>query len=415
MSRLAITGARLLDPASGLDTPGAVLVEDGRIAALGADISLPEGVERIEARGHILCPGLVDAMAWRYDGRSAVAGGITRLALMPDQDPVLDNEAMITHANRHTGGLAKVHALGAATKRLDGRDMAELGLMAQAGAVAFSNGRSPVTHAGLMRQLLAYAGHFGRPIFQTAEAPDLAAGGVMTEGETATRLGLPGAPATAELIQVERDCRLAELTHAAVHFPLLSTAAAIDVVRQAKARGVPVSAGTAPPYFTLNETAVGDYRTFAKLAPPLRTEPDREAVVAGLADGTLSVIISAHDPKDEESKRLPFSEAAFGAVGFETLLPLTLALHHQAGLPLMVLLRALTAAPAQLLGLEAGRLSPGAPADLLLFDPDRPGRIDATRFVSQTRNTPFDGMPVQGGVVLTVIDGRIAWRAEAAW
>lgn len=415
MSVTVIEGARLIDPASGLDAEGRCVLEDGVIAAAGPEAPAPAGAQIIAAHGLILCPGLVDMMAFRYDNKAALAGGITAIALMPDQDPVLENEAMITHAARRSPGLVKVYPMGAATKGLAGTELAEIGLMAQAGAVAFTDGRNAIADAGLMRQVMRYVHHHGRILLHHAEDPSLAAGGVMNEGETATRLGLAGVPVAAEAILVDRDIRLARLTGAALHFQLLSSAEAIAALRAARSEGLPVSAGLSPPYFTLNETTVGTYRTFAKLSPPLRTEDDRRACVDAIADGTIGVICSAHDPKDQESKRLPFSEAAFGAIGFETLLPLTLALHHNDGVPLMTLIRAMTETPARLLGLPGGRMSPGAPANLLLFDPDAPATIAADRLLSEAKNTPFDGLPVQGRVERCFIDGRTVYqRLEAA-
>ncbi|MCP5374036.1 MAG: amidohydrolase family protein, partial [Hyphomicrobiales bacterium] len=267
-----------------------------------------------------------------------------------------------------------------------------------------------VADAQVMRRALSYASTFDLLIIQHPEEPSLAKGGAMNTGETATRLGLPGIPPEAEVIMIERDLRLVEMTGGRLHIGHVSTAAAVDVIRAAKARGQRVTCDTAPPYFALNETAVGDYRTFSKLSPPLRAESDRLAIVAGLQDGTIDAIASDHAPQDEDAKRLPFEQAAFGGVGLETLLPITLGLFHNGQMSLIEALRLITHAPASLLGLDAGRLEAGAPADLIVFDPDRGWRVDETSLHSKSKNTPFDGHPVQGQVLRTVVDGRTVFH-----
>lgn len=268
-------------------------------------------------------------------------------------------------------GLAKVYCYGAITRGLEGKQITEMGMLAEAGAVAFTDGLQTLEDAQVMARALAYAGTFGFLIVQHAEEPSLTTDGVMNAGETATRLGLSGIPSQAEVIMVERDLRLVEMTGGRIHFAHVSTADTVDVIRRAKARGLDVTCDTAPPYFALNELAVGDYRTFAKLAPPLRAESDRQAIVAGLVDGTIDVIASDHLPQDEEAKRLPFTEAAFGGTGLETLLPVTLEMVHNGHFELLDALNLITHKPASLLGLRAGRLEPGAPADLMIFDPGR--------------------------------------------
>ena len=285
--------------------------------------------------------------------------------------------------------------------------------LAEAGALAFTDGVKAVADAQVMRRALSYASTFGLMIVQHPEEPSLAADGVMNAGETATRLGLFGIPKEAEVIMVERDLRLASLTGGRLHIAHVSTAETVDTLRRAKADGLNVTCDTAPPYFALNETAIGDYRTFAKLSPPLRAEQDRQAVVEGLADGTIDAIASDHTPRDEESKRLPFAQAAPGGIGLNTLLAVSLELYHNGHLRLLEVLKLVTSAPAELMGLPAGSLKEGAPADLVLFDPDEGWKVDADKLVGKAQNSPFDGRPVQGRVLRTVIDGRPVFEPDA--
>ena len=405
MTATAFVDARLLDPASGLDETGVLVARDGAIEALGATVPVPEGAEVVDCAGHLLAPGLIDMRSFAADARSAAAGGVTTAVLMPDGNPVTDNDALVQHLTRGPAAV-RIATMGAATKALAGQEIAEIGLMAEAGAVGFTDGRRAVANAGVMRRLLEYSRLFDALIVQHVEEPGLVNGGAMNEGEVATRLGLGGIPVAAETIMIERDMRLVALTGGRYHAAQLSSAEAVDIVRGAKKAGLPVTCGVTPHHLTLNETAVGDYRTFAKTSPPLRREADREALVAGLADGTVDIICSSHDPHDQDAKRLPFAQAADGIVGYETLLPLALALHHKGDVPLAAVLKALTATPAALLGLPSGRLAAGAPADLVLIDLDAPWRIDVDAFASPTKNSPFDGLPVQGRVLRTVVGGR---------
>lgn len=418
--------ARVIDPASGFDAIADVLAVDGRIAAIACDgLQPPEDARRIEAAGLVLAPGLVDLRVSAGEpgaeqretlasaSRAAVAGGVTAFALLPNEEAPVDDVAGLEFVARRAreARLAKVYAYAAITRGFDGKSLAEIGLLKQAGAVGFTDGRRPIGSAAVMARALSYAKPFGGIVLQHPQEPSMAQGAAMTAGLTATKLGLAGLSPYAELLMLERDLRLAEMTGGRYHASLLSTAASVDAVRQAKRRGLTVTCDTAPPYFALTEQDVGDYRTFAKLMPPLRTEMDRRAVAEGIADGTIDIVCSDHDPQDVDAKRVPFAQAAFGAVGLETLLPLGLELVHKGQLALPHLLRCLSLAPAQLLGLEAGRLAEGAPADLVLFDADRPWRIDADRFHSKSRNTPFDRRPVQGRVQMTAVDGRIVYEA----
>jgi dihydroorotase len=422
---LLFRGARLVDPDSGFDMRGDLLVENGRIAALGGAIQAG-AAEIVAAEGLVLAPGLVDMRVQLREpgaehmesiesgGAAAAAGGVTTMVALPNTEPPVDDVSVVEFLARRAreAGLAKIHTYAAATKGLHGRELSEMGLLAANGALGFTDGVKPIADALVMRRVLAYARSFDLLVIQHPEEPSLAGAGEVNEGEIAARLGLAAIPAAAEVIMIERDLRLVELTGARYHAAHVSTAAAVAAIRDAKARGLPVTCDTAPPYFVLNETAIGDYRTFAKLSPPLRSEADRQAIVRGLADGTIDAIASDHAPWDQDSKRLPFSSAAFGIVGLETLLPLSLEIVHNGHLSLMEMLRHLTVAPARILGLPAGRLAVGAPADLVLFDPDRPGTIDPDAFRSKSKNAPFDGRPVKGRVCRTIVDGRTIFQAS---
>lgn len=428
MSRpLLITGARLLDPATGLDGPGGVLAVGGRIAEVGprvADMAVPDDAEVLDARGLCLAPGLVDMRAQlgepgaehkeRIDSgaMAAAAGGITSLALMPNTDPPIDDPAMVEFVARRARQvkLVKVYPMAAVTKGLHGLELAELGLLQAAGAVAFTDGERTIANARVLRRALSYATLFDALIVQHPEEPELAQGGVMNEGHLASRLGLAGIPSVAEVMAVERDLRLLELTQGRLHLAHVSTAAAIEAIRAAKARGLRVSCDTSPHHLALNELEVEGYRTFAKVSPPLRAEADRAAVLVGLADGTIDAIASDHCPQDQDSKRLPFAQAAFGVISVQTMLPVCMRLVHDGHMSLLDLLARLTLAPARLLGLDAGALRIGAPADLVLFDPDALWKITEGALLSLSKNTAFEGRLVQGRVVRTIVDGRTIWQ-----
>ena len=427
--RVAYINARLLDPATGVNAPGDVLTEGDKIIEVGASLFSddgPDGADVIDCAGACLAPGLVDIRMHTGEpgqehketlasaGRAAVAGGITSMVCLPNTKPVIDDMSVLEFIARRARqqGLAKVYCYGAITKGLEGNELAEMGLLAESGAVAFTDGLKSVANAQVMRRALDYAATFGFLIVQHAEEPSLAKGGMMNSGETATRMGLSGIPRQAEVIMAERDIRLVEMTGGTQHFAHLSTTEAIDAVRKAKAAGLPITCDTAPPYFSLNELAVGDYRTFAKLSPPLRTEEDRQAVIAGLIDGTIDVIASDHLPEDEESKRLPFAEAAFGGTGLETLLPVTLELVHNKQMDLLAAMALITDKPAKLMGLRAGRLAAGEAADLIVFDPGAGWKVTEDRLHSKSKNSPFDGRPVQGKVMRTVVDGRSVFVRE---
>ncbi|MBN8897091.1 MAG: dihydroorotase [Rhodospirillales bacterium] len=412
------TGVRLL--ADGVDLTGDLLVRDGRIADFGPSLGRPDGAQVVAEDGAVLCPGLVDMRAalgepgYEYRetiasaAQAAAAGGITTLAALPDSQPAIDDPALVRllRARGEETGSLTIIPYGAVTRGCRGEEMAELGLLREAGAAAFSDGTRAIGSARLMRLALSYARGFGMRVIQHPEDPSLSGGGAATEGDLATRLGLPGIPAAAEAILVARDIRLAELTGGSVHFAHVSTAEALDLIRQAKAAGLAVTCDTAPPYFDLNENAIGDFRTYAKLSPPLRKEADRAAVAAALADATIDAIASDHQPRDADDKRLPFAQAAPGGVGLATLLGVTLAQVHNGTLPLPAAIALLTARPAALLGIEAGRLAKGAPGDLCLFHPERIWQVEAGELPGKAQNTPFDGRALEGVVLGTWKAGR---------
>lgn len=424
---VAYTNARLIDPVSGTDGPGDVLTIGDTIADVGRLFSdgMPEESTVVDCGGHCLAPGLIDMMATLGEPgrehketiatgtRAAAAGGVTTIVASPDTRPIIDEIALVEFIERQVQTVGVVRVLPAATitKGMGGQEMTEIGLLQEAGAVMFTDGYKSIVNAQVLRRALSYASTFGALISHHTELPDLVGNGVMNEGETATRLGLAGIPNVAETIMLERDIRIAEVTGGRYHAASISTAESVEVIRRAKDKGLKVTCGVAPYHFALNENEVGHYRTFAKVSPPLRRESDREAIVAGLADGTIDVIASHHRPEDPEAKRLPFAQAAFGAAGLETLCVIGLELYHKGRLSLPDLIARLTLGPAGILGLPQGRLARGAPADLVLFDLDRPARIDAAAFHSKSKNSPFDQRPVQGRVLRTVVAGSTAFEA----
>ncbi|PPQ26808.1 dihydroorotase [Rhodopila globiformis] len=412
------SGVRILG--AGVDLVGDLLVRDGLIADFGPALGRPDGATRIEATGAILCPGLVDMRAalgepgFEYRetiasaAQAAAAGGITTLAALPDTQPAIDDPALV-HLLRTRGeetGSLTILPYGAVTKGCRGEELAELGLLREAGAVAFTDGSRAIGPARMMRLALSYARGFGARIVQHPEEPSLAAGGSATESEQATRLGLPGIPAAAEAMMVARDIKLVQLTGGAVHFAHVSTGEAVALIRQAKDAGLAVTCDTAPPYFDLNETSIGEFRTYAKLSPPLRKEHDRKAVAAALADGTVDAVASDHQPRDVDDKRLPFALASAGGSGLATLLAVTLAHVHNGTIPLPAAIELLTAKPAALLGISAGRIARGAVADLCLFEPDRIWKVEAGSLPGKAQNTPFDGRALEGVVLGTWKRGR---------
>lgn len=427
-TRIAYLNARLLDPSTGLDTLGALLIEDGRIADFGPDLfkyGAPSVSEVIDCQAMCLAPGLIDMrVQLREPGEehketiesasmAASAGGVTSMVCLPNTSPVIDDVSVVEFIARRSRDLkrTKVYCYGAITRGLQGKELTEIGLLSEAGAVAFTDGERAVDNAKVMQRALSYSKSFDALIVQHPEEPDLA-GGAMNSGELASRLGLTGVNPMAEVMMIERDLRLVEMTGARYHAAHITTKAAVDVIRKAKKQGMKITCDTAPHYFALNETSVGEYRTFAKVSPPLRGEFDRQAIVEGLKDGTIDCIGSDHAPHDQDSKRLPFEQASFGVIGIETLLPLVLELYHNGHLSLLEALRKVTLAPARLLDIPGGILKRGAPADLVLFDPDIPWQIEEDDLKSKSKNSPFGGRPVQGQVIRTIVDGKSLYKRE---
>ncbi|MDO5658926.1 MAG: dihydroorotase [Paracoccus sp. (in: a-proteobacteria)] len=414
--------ARLIDPETGHDGPGSLTVENGLIVA--RDEAAPEGAELIDCQGRALAPGLVDwgvkigepgerhKESYRSAGLAAAAGGVTTMVVRPDTTPPIDSpESLDFVAKRALDAGVHVRHMAALTKGREGREMVEIGFLADAGAVAFTDGVRVVSDSKLMARCLTYArgaAPGGALIVGHPQDPGLSRGAAATNGKFASLYGIPGVSALAEVMGLERDLNLVRMSGARYHADQITTAAALEPLRRARAEGLAVTAGISIHHLTLNEFDVGDYRTFFRFTPPLRAEDDRAAMVQAVAEGEIDVIASFHTPQDEESKRLPFAEAAPGAVGLQTLLPAAMRLYHQGGVGLAQLWRAMSLNPARILGLEAGRLAAGAPADLVLFDPDAPFVLDRFALLSKSKNTPFDGARMQGRVIGTWVgDARV--------
>lgn len=430
-SDVAILGAQLVDPASGREGVGSVLIRDGLIADVhwgGDRPELPAGTVVEEGRGLALAPGLVDLRAFLGEpgaefretlgtgSQAAAAGGVTTVICRPDTDPPIDDPSVIDFIKRRARDKAIVNVLPAAalTKGLAGKEITEFGLLLEAGAVAFSDGANGVRNPQVMRRAMIYARDFDALLINHVEDPDLRGTGVMNEGEFASRKGLPGIPHEAETVMLERDLRLARASGARYHAAMVSCSDSLALIRRAKEDGLNVTCGVSINNLCLNENDVGEYRTFCKVSPPLRHEDERLAMIAAVAEGLIDVIVSDHDPQDVETKRQPFAEAANGALGIETLLPAALRLYHGEQIGLASLFAALSSRPAELLGLGCGRLAVGAPADLALIDIDAPFVVDKRKLKSRAKNSPFDEARLQGIVQATFVGGRVVYRGEAA-
>jgi dihydroorotase len=385
------------------DTQGSALVIDGDTIAAVAPTALPGDAEIIDCAqivrgGGLLAPAIIDLGVFAVDKAACRAGGIVRVGLMPDQSPVLDDPGIIQRAADMGKPDIWVHPIAAATRGLAGVDLAEIAIARDAGARAVATGRRWIADSGVMRRVLAYAHDCDLTVIAHAEDSGLAGHAVATSGETATRLGLPSAPAIAEALAIARDLLLAEETGARIHFRQVTTAAGFDLIRRAKSRGLPVTCGITPAHLFLSDIAMSDFRTFAHLSPPLRAESDRQAARAAVADGTIDILCSGHDPRGPEEKRLPFADSAPGMAGAETLLALSLGLVRDETIAIDRLFALLAANPARILGLDTGALKAGAPADFMLLDMDAPWQIDTDRMAAKAGNTPFDKLPVQGKV-----------------
>ena len=421
----AHSNARIVDPANGRDSRGTLLTRNGRIEGIAEpDAGLPEEAERHDCGGMLLCPGLVDTRVFTGQpgaehretlatlSAAAAAGGVTTLLVMPDAEPVIDEPAMVSFIREHApAGAARILPVGALTRGLDGKELAEMGLMAEAGAVAFGQGRRPIADAGLLRRAMLYARDLERPIDLAPRDASLS-GGMMNAGSMAGWLGLAPEAHEAETLPLMRDLELARACRVPLHCAGLSLARSVQILMRAKDEGTDVSAACTVNHLSLNENDVGDYRTYFRLEPPLRAEDDRLAMIEGLRTGAIDMICSAHDPQDADTKRLPFPDAAPGAIGLETMLAAVLRLYHSGEVPLDRLLDSMTTAPARRFGLEAGSLATGAPADFILIDLDRPWVVREADILSRSRNTPFENARMQGVVLETWVAGRRAFARE---
>jgi dihydroorotase len=419
---LVLKNARVIDPARGLDADGSVIIADGTILAAGPEAQnqgAPYGAEIIDCEGAIVAPGLIDMCVSVGEpghehretlasaSEAAAAGGVTTIVTMPETDPVIDDPALVDFILRRARDTAVVNVrpMAALTKGLAGQDMTEIGLLQEAGAVAFTNGHKSVRNAQIMRRIMTYARDFGALVVHHTEDPDLA-GGTMNAGLNASWKGLSGVPREAEIIMIERDLRLVGMSRGRYHANLVSTSEGAAAIQTGKDRGLDVTAGVSINHLTQNENDIGPYRTFFKMSPPLRDENDRMAMVQAVADGTIDIICSNHDPQDVETKRHPWAEAEDGAIGLETLLAAALRLYHAGDIALLPLLRAMTLNPANRLGLDAGRLTAGAPADVIIFDPDRPWVLEKKAIRSRSKNSPFEDARFSGRVLTTIVAGR---------
>ena len=420
-----LTNARLIDPESLTESEGSLLIENGLIAALNAPA--PKSATVIDCAGRCLAPGIVDLgvkigepgerhkESFRSAGLAAAAGGVTTIIARPDTNPAIDTPETLEFVTRRAAEASpvRIRHMAALTKGRQGREMTEIGFLLDAGAIAFTDCDHVVTDTKVLSRALTYAKSLGALVMGHPQEPGLSAGAATTSGKFASLRGLPSVSPMAERIGFDRDMGLVEMTGVRYHFDQITTARALPPLERAKRNGFDVTAGTSIHHLTLNEFDVGDYRTFFKVKPPLRSEDDRLATVEAVASGLIDIISSMHTPQDEESKRLPYEEAASGAVALETFLPAALRLHHAGHMTLPQLFRAMALNPARRLGLPQGRLAVGAPADLVLFDPDAPFVLDRSKLRSKSKNTPFDGQRMEGRVIGTWVGGVRVFGGEA--
>jgi dihydroorotase len=416
---LLIKGGRVIDPASGRDEVADVFIADGKIAA-----KKEKADQTIDAKGLVVAPGLIDLAVrlpapghehkatQRSEMDAAVAGGVTSIAVPPDSDPPLDEAGLVDMLRRRAKALkrARVYPIGALTVGLAGERLSEMTVLADAGCVAFSQANVPITDTQVLWRALQYAATFNFPVWLRAEDRWLAADGVAHDGEVATRLGLAGIPAFAETVALGTALQLVRATGTRVHFCRISSAAGVDMIRAAKKEGLPVSCDVGIHHVHLCEVDLGYYDSHCRLDPPLRSQRDRDALASGLADGTVDCVVSDHTPVDEDRKQLPFAEAAPGATGLELLLPLALKWGARRKLPLAKVLARITSDPARILGVQSGRIEPGAPADLVLFDPEETWRVEPASLRSQGKNTPFLGYELAGRVHSTIVAGSVVFQ-----
>jgi dihydroorotase len=420
---IVFNNVRIVDPSRNLDEVGTIVVKDGIIVASGKDAineALPASATVRDCTGLVAAPGLVDARVHIGEpgaehretiasaSRAAAAGGVTSIIMMPDTDPVIDDIALVEFVKKTAKdkALVNVYPAAAITKHLAGEEMTEIGMLMEAGAVAFTDGRSSIHDAQVLRRVMTYAREFGAVISCETRDQHLGASGVMHEGLFASWLGLGGIPKEAEIIPLERDLRIAKLTRGKYHAAMISVPESVEAIELAKSRGATVTCGISINNLALNENDIGEYRTFFKLYPPLRAEDDRVAMVDALARGAIDIIVSSHDPQDVDTKRLPFGEAADGAVGLETMLAAALRLHHSGHVSLMRLIDAMSTRPAQIFGLDAGTLKPGAKADIALIDLDEPWLVSKDMLLSRSKNTPFEDARFSGRAVATYVAGQ---------
>ena len=430
LNKLAFVNAHIIDPCTKMDGIGTLLTQGKKIAQVGVGLSknqIPNDATIIDCKKNILAPGIIDIRARLGEpgnehketitsaSNAALSGGITSLVSMPDSDPIVDQISVvefIARRARETNGV-KIFPAASISKNLEGKKLTEMGLLLEAGVVLFTDANRSIGNSKMMHQALTYSDNFNILLMQHPEENNLSEGGAMNSGSLSTRLGLPGISRLSEIIQIERDIRLLENTGGKLHFSNISTKESVDIIVKAKKRGLNISCSTAPHYFLLNEEAVGQWRTFAKVSPPLRNEYDRKAIYKAIIKGDIDAIISDHSPHDQDSKRLPFELAASGIIGLETLLQLSLKLVHQGNMKLIDLLERLTYTPSKIIGLELGRLTKNTAADIIIFDPNQKEIIDPRKFKSKSRNCPFEKEPVKGKILATVVDGRIAFQNKS--
>jgi dihydroorotase len=415
---LFLQNARIIDPEQETETLGNLVVDAGVIAAIGV-ANVPKGAQVFDCGGKCLAPGIVDLgvkigepgerhrESFRSAGLAAAAGGVTTVIARPDTVPSIDTPETLEFVTRRAAEApVRIRHMAALTKGREGREMTEISFLLDAGAVAFSDGDRVVTDTKVLSRALTYARSLGALVIGHPQDPGLSKGAAVTSGKFASLLGLPGVHPMAERIGLDRDLGMIEMTGARYHADQITCARSLPALERAKKNGLDVTAGVSIHHLTLNELDVGDYRSFFKLSPPLRSEEDRLAVVEAVASGLIDILCSMHTPQDEESKRLPYEDAAAGAVALETFLPAAMRLYHSGALSLPALFRAMALNPAKRLGLPQGRMEVGAPADLVVFDPDAPFLLDRWTLNSKSKNTPFDGQRMEGRVLATFVGGR---------